>query len=648
MKKSINSMLQPVVVTLAVSLIVIGCQEEEMEGAPSAQFVAGVQSVPEGGETTIGLELDKVATENGSINITIESNGILDEHFFTDLPFSNGSFVLNVNEGQTSAEFKVTAIDNNTFDNGKYMIFTLTKPTKGLKLGKLTSVTVTIADDEGPSLANFAVHEGTVSESDPLGIAIQIALTTPAKEEGIVTVVLHPSSAVYGTNFTTSPAAANDSIIFNIKKNDVSVTFNVIPIDNELLDGDFIKVFSISAAAGGVQKGNALNYLLTIKDDEGPSVASFEIAERVTPECDYYTYECAPSYSLGRGSIKENHSSGMVVPILFSGPASGTGTIMILLPDTGYGTRFTTVPAPSAAGTLVIPVASGEVSPGFTIFPIDDDLYRELPDLLFEITSTTGVVNKGECLKYILTITEDEIPSIANFQPNAGVAIGEEDAAGLVVEIPFSEPTHGPGSVTVRAEGYGQYFTTVPPPSAGSDITWNVAQNATGVSFKIIPIDNFSCGSKFSASFHLSSGGFIKTGDRSFYQVPITDNEASIVRFDVNQGTVDENNTSGKVITLNFSKPAPENSTMYFTLGECNGRLITSPAAVCYDDYYGSYTLLTLAVPKDAVSAQFTVIPVNDNIHGEYMVNIYPWVDTHNCLQIPSNSQYKLIIVDDD
>ena len=650
MKNPLNSLLKSLAVALAVTLTVNGCDEVvETDLIATIEFAISTQYVPEDGEATIVLELDRPAPNDESIRITIESNAILNEHFTTNLPFLDSSLVLNIEKGQKSSEFKVTSIDNATFDNGRFMIFKLTNPSQGLQLGKLTTNTLLIADDEGPSLVSFSVTSGTVSESATSGIAVEITLFPPAKEEGSVTLILD-GTAVYGTDFMTQPEATNDSIVFSIKKNQTSASLNVLPMDNEVMSGHVTVVFSISAVSGGVFKGKDLKYSVIITDDEVPSTVRFETTELVTPGCDYYGYDCDPAYPIGRGSVLENNDSGMVVPILFSQPASGLGTITISWDDNSYGTRFTTIPAPSTPNTLVIPVAEGEVSSSFTVLPIDDDLFTEPPELLFEITAVSGVIRTGECLKYFLRITEDEVPSIANFPLTAGI-IGEDDAGGFVVSIPFSEPTHGPGSITVNSDGgYGIHFTTDPVPTEGSDIIWNVVQNTTGVSFKIIPIDNLTCaGGNFHAGFSISSTGFIKTGNRSNYQVTITDNEVSVVSFDVNEGTVNEGNTSGKVVTLNFSKPLSENSTLHFGLGECSSRFITSPPTNCFEDYYGEqYTLLELTVEKGAVSAQITITPVNDNIQGDYVVNISPWDNGNNCLQITPNSHYQLTIVDDD
>jgi hypothetical protein len=67
-----------------------GCQEEEL--VPSViQFSASLQHIIDSGEATVTLLLDSAAPSDRSVTITIETNGIYNQHFVTDPAVKDGS-----------------------------------------------------------------------------------------------------------------------------------------------------------------------------------------------------------------------------------------------------------------------------------------------------------------------------------------------------------------------------------------------------------------------------------------------------------------------------------------------------------------------------------------------------------------------------
>jgi hypothetical protein len=131
-------------------------------------------------------------------------------------------------------------------------------------------------DVQPPSSLNFASSSGTVNENDAGGIVVQIPSSAQTPGSGTITIKIKPDSAVYGTNFTTVPAAANNLITINVSKGESAESFTVLPMNNNLFTGNFHIVFAIDTVSGSVKKGTDLNYTLTIVDDEKPSVANFD------------------------------------------------------------------------------------------------------------------------------------------------------------------------------------------------------------------------------------------------------------------------------------------------------------------------------------------------------------------------------------
>ncbi len=141
---------------------------------------------------------------------------------------------------------------------GKFILFTLMKPTEGLALGSTTTSILTVDDDEGPSVANFDYERMTIGENE--SFVIEIPLSVAAKGEGSITIALTPKHAVYGQRFTTIPAPVNSSITIPIAPNatDASIIFS--PVDDNLFTGNFEVLFSITAVSGVCKKATLQNF----------------------------------------------------------------------------------------------------------------------------------------------------------------------------------------------------------------------------------------------------------------------------------------------------------------------------------------------------------------------------------------------------
>ena len=384
------------------------CEDDEKYISPSViQFTARVQNVPEGGEAIISLTLDKPAPRSGWVELTFEGSAVYGQHYvtaptlasswgepgvilhdrhdITALQGSHGSMLLSIYKGHTSAAFKIASTDNAKFEGSHFVIFKLNNGTEVFRVGDMATLTVVIADDEVPSLANFEVPSASVTEQDENGIVVNIPFSAPARGEGSVAVVLEPGKAVKETNFTIDQEMTNNSMSFNVARNSSGVSFKVYPVNNDLFTGNFILQFAITDISGVVQRGDNLSSSLTLVDDEAPSIARFA--------------------SLS-GTIEESNTNGITVEVSLSSPVKGEGSIGIS-PDPGnlvYGTHFTTMPE-MQNNRLIINLSHNQTSASFTVFPVADNVRTEDEILSLSIQEATGVVWKGsDSLTYKLTI----------------------------------------------------------------------------------------------------------------------------------------------------------------------------------------------------------------------------------------------------
>src|SRR5690606_35364670 len=115
---------------------------------------------------------------------------------------SEGETQLLVKEGQDRLEVKLRTVDDTKFTDTRFLVLRLMSSTAGFKIGNPSTHTVTIYDDEGPSIPFFSNAKSELQESNAAGQQIKIRLSSPAAGEGSFKVGLDPGKAVAGTHFT--------------------------------------------------------------------------------------------------------------------------------------------------------------------------------------------------------------------------------------------------------------------------------------------------------------------------------------------------------------------------------------------------------------------------------------------------------------
>ena len=642
----ISRFLIMVVITL---LILPACEDEDRKISPSTiEFSLALQNVTEGDVATIVLTLDKPAPASGSVELTFETNAIYSQHYVTDpAPSGNASILLNISQGQQSAELQITSFDNSRYEGAKFIIFQLKNATGQLRPGAATTLTLTIGDDEGPSLANFATSSAILKEEDE-GIVVLIPLSAPALGEGSVTVTLDAGQAVHNANFIIDQELKDNTFSFNVVPNATSVTFTVFPVDNDLFTGNLVLRFSISEISGVVQKGNNLKYSLTLVDDELPSIVKF---------------------ALTSGSVSETNVDGIAVEIPLSSPAKGDGQVGIGIGSGNavYGIHFTTLPA-MENNILRLKLSHSQTVASFTILPINNDLFTEDLTRAFTILEGGGVVQKGSAgLSYSLTIVDDEEPSIASFAI-ATVVAEEAESGGTEVEIQFSNPAAGTGQIILEIQGYHGRFTSKPEIVEKYEyydyydfsyhysysIQLDVAPYAEAANFTIFPIDDMRCNSDGPTTFTISAvSGVIRMGESRTLDLAIRDNEdPMIVTLQETEGTLNENDAAGKEIKLNFSMPAAKDGSISVSLNFYNkhdeGRYTTVP-----EMRYASGSYTSLDFKKGDTGVKIKVLPVDDNVAKGSFTEPFHLIFSpgeeldDGCVQI-KDPIYTLTFVEDD
>jgi len=426
------------------------------------------------------MQLNGAATRAHLLKIRVETNAMYGEHFETKpATQSDGSILVPVQNGASSAVINITSIDNDRFDGGKFVIFRLTDSPTGLKAGDISTNTVVIGDDEGPSVANFEIVTWVVAETETDGLKVEIPFSAATKGEGSLTIELAPRRAKYGGNFFTIPEAVSNSIRLAVPNNSTSASITLFIVDDELFTGDYQIDFSITEVSGVIQKGTSAKLSLTVHDNERPSFAAF---------------------TSGAQTIREDDANGTTVEIGFSAPVLGTGTVSIKFPqlDYGpaYGREFVTTP-PAFNNIITLPVALHAVTASFKVLPIENSTCN-YQSIEFNIAGTSGpIIGDDGATGGVVIIEDDDSSTVTFSQAEASVA---ENASGIEVQLNFPTPALQDATLFVTAPSYlgdqdvyGKlYYTT---PQADWDfydlyVPLEIKKGDTGANFIIIPIDN--------------------------------------------------------------------------------------------------------------------------------------------------------------
>lgn len=258
---------------LLIGLGIASCADDELSSEPEIISPASVKfndrtiGLSElGGTSEILINLDKAATKNGTIIITVET---LSSNSFTTAPaISNNQLILPVTSGQESVKFQFTPTDNNLHDENQFIDFTITQVSDGFTIGSEKTLRLTILENDLPTLVGFSDAHSTLLENRDGDFFVPILFSLQAPGEGIIEVSLGSATSLYGVYFTTEPVAVNGKIHMNVAAGAGHVFMKVKPINNFNLNGHKEIEFTITDASGAIEKGTLLSHRLSITDDE--------------------------------------------------------------------------------------------------------------------------------------------------------------------------------------------------------------------------------------------------------------------------------------------------------------------------------------------------------------------------------------------
>jgi hypothetical protein len=257
-------------------LLALSCDNDPMDdegtfGKITAQFIKSAEEIAEDGtETVVTVKLNKPVDRDEVL--TLKVGDLFTQNLNSNPVAVDGIISVTIHKGQTAGQVKLTPIDNAEKDGHRIVDLKLHNLSSAFILGTINTVRVTINDDESEpvteSVANFISQDVTLEETNTTGVQYQVHFSKPVGVDSEVRIMLTSDKGVYNSDYTTQPAAENNTIILPVAAGTSVVAFLIRPLNNNYITGELSIDLAISETTGSIRKGENLQQQLKIKDDE--------------------------------------------------------------------------------------------------------------------------------------------------------------------------------------------------------------------------------------------------------------------------------------------------------------------------------------------------------------------------------------------
>jgi hypothetical protein len=231
-------------------------------------FTSNTFDVSESG-TAASLTVSRTGGSSGAISVTCTASTDPGFTATAGVDYTAGSVTLNWADGDNANKICSVPITNDTTQEGnETFLAALSNPTGGATVGTPAGTTVTITDDDSPSLQPGVVQFGAASASiDENGGSVTLTLTRTNGADGAISVSVASGggSAAAGTDYTAVSQAVSWA------NGDATAKTIVLTITDDAVDEPNETVnLSLSNATGGATLGATTGATVTIVDNDPP------------------------------------------------------------------------------------------------------------------------------------------------------------------------------------------------------------------------------------------------------------------------------------------------------------------------------------------------------------------------------------------
>ena len=270
-----------IVKLIGISLLAfyfLACDDDEKENIDPTHAQRVVQFATDsliineaGNEKAVVVSLNDKALHDGYVTVTFDT--VFNKLFTTTPLAANGEVKLTIRKGDSSAEFKITPVDDTQVNERVNISFFIKEATTGYQIGPKSKFVLTIDNNDShapikDSYVNFTTQNLSIKENDHNWHEIRLHVSEAATASGSVSVEIHSDKAFYWTHYYTEPALSENKILLQINSGNSDVTFKIKTVDNTQLAGNLNLTFSIKETTGNIKKGSTSTELFMITDDE--------------------------------------------------------------------------------------------------------------------------------------------------------------------------------------------------------------------------------------------------------------------------------------------------------------------------------------------------------------------------------------------
>ena len=359
----------------APSQVVVSITDDDVPSV-TVSFEQASYTVTEGSSVTVKVKLSANPERTVTIPLSTTNQGGATASDYSGVP-ANVVF----NRGDTEKTFDFEATDDTVDDDGESvrLDFGSSLPT-GVTEGSPDETVVSITDDDVPSVTvSFAQATYTVAEGSNITVKVKLS----ADPERTVTIPLTKTEqgGASSSDYFSVPA----NVVFNSGETEKTFDFSAAS-DSVDDDGEAVKLGFGPSLPNGVTKGSPDETVVSITDDDVPSVTvSFEQA----------------SYTVAEGS-------SVTVKVKLSADPERTVTIPLTSADQGGASSsdYSGVP-----GSVTFNSGDTEQTFSFAAASDSDNDDGESVKLGLGSSLPTGVT-KGSPDETVVSITDDDVPSV--------------------------------------------------------------------------------------------------------------------------------------------------------------------------------------------------------------------------------------------
>lgn len=255
----------------ATASVVMSCDDDDVktQSLSTVQFAAEENAIIENSDSkSVLLNFTTPASSDGIIEISADTTML--KYFDTTPAIVNGTIALPVEEQASSAFFMVTPKNDFVINENRLIQFKLKDIVGNFLIGTKNNFTLTIQDDESTSAlsyVNFVPANATISETYKDGYALEVQVSESSSANGEIVLIAASEKALYGQHYVTEPAFTDGQLSLAVAGSSI-LSFKVIPLDNNIINGDYEIDFSISQTTGNVVKGTTSKETFRVTDDE--------------------------------------------------------------------------------------------------------------------------------------------------------------------------------------------------------------------------------------------------------------------------------------------------------------------------------------------------------------------------------------------